>query len=83
MRNQIMVIQPHYDGPKASEHVRDFWARQDADPAGVVVVTVDDKLAGVFSTYGAAMQHAKAADGPAVVVPKRLDDPAWGNAVIQ
>lgn len=83
MSKQILVVQPHYEGPKAREHLRAFWTAQDADPAGVVVVTVDDKLAGVFSTYDAAMKHARVAGDSAVVVPKRLDDPQWGNAVIQ
>lgn len=81
--SEVLVLQPNYEGPDAEEHLRAFWEAHDADPAGVVIVVVDDQLDSVFSTYRAAVDYAHRSGSVAIVVPKRIDDPAWGNTELQ
>ena len=81
-------MQPHHVGPDAEQRRRAFWAAVDGDPQTVVIVATEDEagtmqLAGVFSTYGLAMDFAAKQCAAAVVMPKRVDDPTWGTVPLQ
>jgi hypothetical protein len=88
MAKSIQIIQPHYELPREQRlaALERFWSAVDADPFAVILVEgLDDHHAelcdiAVFSALAKAMEHAKnLPTSSAIVIPKRVDEPAWGN----
>lgn len=88
----IQIVQSNYDEDLA-DACAGFWRAVADDPLAVVIVEpvfrADDGLklevceVSVFSNYEAAMVHAKALPcHGAVVIPKRVDEPSWGNVAV-
>lgn len=84
MNDRVFIVVPHYEGDDAEEHERLFWERHDSDPDGIVIVLGStDNSAAAFRTYAAAIAHANSLEDTTLVIPLRLDEPAWGNVVMQ
>lgn len=87
MTATIQIIQPHWAGPDAEDHLAQFWANVDSDPLCVVTVAVYDgrawEMNGIFSTKAGALAWASEQGAPCVLLPKRVDCPDWGNATVQ
>jgi len=88
MAESIQVIVPNYE-EDAEANEAAFWAAVDADPKMVVVVAAvhesedDAGSTAAFSTYTLALEHAKAVRcAGAIIIPLRLDEPAWGNVSV-
>lgn len=87
---RIMVVEPAFDGTQGEGESAEFWARVDADPSCVVLVEtcvpIDDDRheirTAIFSRYAFAMDHAKASGHSAIVMPKRIDEPSWGDVAV-
>ena len=88
MAEQILTILPYFEDDDGTEAAR-FWARVAEDPNMVVMVEPalldghEPEPVSVFSTYARALEYAKAIDHPSVlIVPKRIDEPTWGNTEV-
>ena len=94
MAESIQIVQPHYgDGPEAEQFVANFWSVLADDPLAVVIVEPvfreGDGLAmevcevSAFSCLDKALDHAKALRCyGAVIIPKWIDEPSWGNVSV-
>lgn len=91
----IQIVQPHFNIPddeQASELDR-FWAGIAADPLTVVIVepvredperlVMETAGVAIFSDYDRAMAYAQSLTcAGAVIIPKRIDEPSWGNVEV-
>lgn len=95
MAENIQNISPAFGLPDDEEAaaVLAFWSEVAADPMVVVIVepvfAEDEQLdmaicdVAVFTTYERAREHAEALQcHGAVIIPKRLDEPSWGNVAV-
>lgn len=87
MAEFIQVIHPAYPGDEAEANAsaEKFWRGVESDPSVVVIVQslpFEGSVA-VFSNYGAALEHATAMDShAAMIIPKLIDEPSWGNTSV-
>jgi hypothetical protein len=85
----MQVIAPAFEleEPAHSERLALFWSEVEADPLIVVAVEEFDGnnwvLRGVFSSLDKATASATQFFGPTIVSPRHIDEPDWGNKVVQ
>lgn len=94
MAEHIQTIQPTFGlVDEWEEHALNaFWSNVAADPSVVVIVQPisggEDMSAelcdvAIFSSYSLALEHARSLPcHGALVIPKRLDEPGWGNGSV-
>lgn len=69
-----------FDDDEVNAYVAEFQSNIDASPEFVyVVIGTDDLPLGVASTAAKAEAIADARGSGCVIVPYKIDDPAWGN----